>query len=97
MKWDIGNWRFPGGLFPSDSSEQTEFDRSWAEATEAIGQTSQPQLEQICRDVLIELRATKGSPLKAMEGLIVMGPDDSAKMACEKLVPGGAEKGSGVD
>jgi hypothetical protein len=83
FRWDIGNWEWPGGLFPSSSSEQRSFDESWAKARIGVTLTQQ-LLEEICNAVLIELHDMQGSPLTAVEGMIVLGPDDNDQTILEK-------------
>src|SRR4051794_17933656 len=38
FRWDIGNWKYPGGLFPSSSAEQHDFDEAWKEYQESLSQ-----------------------------------------------------------
>jgi hypothetical protein len=59
FRWDIGNWKYPGGLFPSSSAEQRTFDGAWQEYREHLSQiengSKQRMLEAACVDVLRRL------------------------------------------
>jgi hypothetical protein len=85
FRWDIGNWEWPGGLFPSSSSEQLSFDESWAKAIIGVTLTQQC-LEEICKAVLIELHDMPGSPLTGVEGMIVLGPEDNDQTILQKVM-----------
>jgi hypothetical protein len=56
FKWDIGNWKYPGGLFPSSASEQVEFDTGWEEYREPLSkledEKKQDKIEKVCINVL---------------------------------------------
>src|SRR5205823_2176245 len=58
-KWDIGNWKYPGGLFPSASAEQREFDEAWQEFQKPLSRIDhdekQARLEEVCVEVLRRL------------------------------------------
>lgn len=84
FKWDIGNWMWPGGLFPSSSKEQRSFDAGWAEAAKGITLT-QESLEELCNAVLQELHDMPQTPLREVEGMIVLGPDESEETILRKL------------
>jgi hypothetical protein len=77
FKWDIGNWQFPAGLFPSASAEQRQFERGWVEIRNKSPELTQKDLEKCCKAVLMKLHGISDSPLAGIEGLIVLGPDDS--------------------
>ena len=95
FKWDIGNWKWPAGLFPSSSNEQREFDVAWARARGAVKDLSQGALEDCCNAVLMELYNMRESPLNGVEGLIVLGPEDNENTIGQKLVlvSGGSRPG----
>lgn len=89
-RWDIGNWQFPGGLFPSASPEQQEFDRAWADIAGRQmegGQEGdlQEHLEALCVRVLGRLvRDGAAAGMRELEGLVVAGPHDSGQDVLEK-------------
>ena len=82
-RWDIGNRRYPGGLAVSSTEEQMEFDAAWAELgrpiSGAVDEVDQGRLEGLCIRVLKRLRDDGVfSAARNLEGLVVLGPDDSS-------------------
>lgn len=86
LKWDTGNWEWPGGLFPSASPEQRAFDNSWKSIAKGLGSISQQELELCCRDVLVALNEIVDLRSRGIEGLVVQGPDDSESTLMQKLI-----------
>jgi len=88
-KWDIGNWKYPGGLFPSSSSEQKSFDNTWKHygrlLVQMLEEENQVRLEEMCFKVLAKLNLS-GDFLKvpSLKGLIILGPDDSEQIILKK-------------
>src|SRR5437667_7730391 len=37
FRWEIGNWNYPAGLFPSSSAEQRAFEEKWAKIKKRLG------------------------------------------------------------
>jgi hypothetical protein len=89
LKWDIGNWQYPGGLFPSASPEQREFDTAWSTfgrpLSERPDDLDQQRLEEMCVQVLSRL-VLHGAFARArrLEGFVVAGPDDTGRVILEK-------------
>jgi len=92
FRWDTGNWKYPGGLFPSRSAEQTEFDAAWKEYRELLSRIdhnmTQERLEEVCVDVLLQLfqegAFVAGTSLK---GFIVLSPYDFGRCLLDKRIP----------
>jgi Domain of unknown function (DUF4303) len=79
FRWDIGNWKYPGGLFPSSSAEQQAFDTAWEEYREPLSQIEsddkQGMLEDACVEVLMRLfKEGAFSTAPRLKGLMVLGP-----------------------
>ncbi|MBP3956059.1 DUF4303 domain-containing protein [Gemmata sp. G18] len=79
FRWDVGNWKYPAGLFSSSSTEQSEFEDAWKEHREPLSQTEneakQEILEDICFKVLkrlVQERTFSGIP--GVKGVTVLGP-----------------------
>ncbi len=79
FRWDIGNWKYPAGLFPSSSAEQNEFEDAWKEYREPLSQIDnddkQGMLEDVCFKVLrrlIQGRAFSDTP--SVRGIMILGP-----------------------
>ena len=88
-KWDIGLWKYPGGLFPSNSIEQSAFDNAWGGHREQIaeleGDEKQALLEEVCFRVLRRLILDGVfSPAPNIEGFNILGPDDPQSVVLEK-------------
>ena len=89
FRWDIGNWKHPGGLFPSSSVEQREFDTAWKAYLELVSgienDNTQEMLEELCSKVLMRL-FNEGvfSTAASLIGFTVLGPDDGQETAHEK-------------
>jgi len=89
FKWDIGNWQYPGGLFPSASPEQREFDTTWetiwGQLAELTDDLSQQRLEEMCVQVMGRL-AQQGafSGARKLAGIVVAGPYDSGPSCWRK-------------
>lgn len=88
FRWSIGEWEYPGGLAPSSSEEQMEFDAAWTNlgrptsgAYEDGGDDrDQEQLEELCIRVLRRLIAEKVfAPVRRLEGFMILGADDPLK------------------
>jgi hypothetical protein len=82
FRWEIGNWQYPCGLFPSSSVQQDEFYYEWKKVRMQPGwfvsDETQLVLEGICRDVLARLHQEDAfSPARNLKGLTVVGHDDS--------------------
>jgi hypothetical protein len=90
FRWDIGNWEYPAGLFPSDSEEQAEFDRVWKEVGVPVAYSDEDErtqrlLEALCGKVFKRLaEAGVLTPARGLEGLVVLGPDDEDKAILTK-------------
>jgi hypothetical protein len=81
FRWDIGNWKYPGGLFPSSSTEQHEFDEAWKVYQELLSQIGnddkQGMLEDICMAVLRRLiHEGAFSTAPGLKGFAILGSDD---------------------
>jgi hypothetical protein len=79
FKWDIGNWKYPAGLFPSSSAEQSEFDVAWKEYQELLSQIEnddkQGMLEDVCFKVLRRLiHEGAFSTALSVKGVTILGP-----------------------
>lgn len=79
FRWDIGNWKYPGGLFLSSSVEQQAFDSAWDECREPLSQIEsddkQGMLEDACVEVLMRLfKGGAFSTAPRLKGLTVLGP-----------------------
>ena len=89
FQWDIGNWEYPGGLFPSSSAEQHQFEEAWREFQEPLSQMqdgqSQGLLEEVCAVVLKRLlhEGTFSTAL-GLKGFTVLGFDDAQGSVLEK-------------
>ncbi len=85
FRWDIGNWKYPGGLFPSSSPEQIRFEKGWEKYQEAISyleeEEKQVLLEKACIKVLERLVQEEKLPL---QGVTVLGPDDQGRKVLGK-------------
>lgn len=93
FKWDIGNWQYPGGLFPSASPDQREFDSEWEKHGQLIAglhdDSAQPRLEEICAAVLDRLVCAGAfEEIPNLEATIVCGLYDRgmALLAKKKAV-----------
>jgi hypothetical protein len=81
-RWDIGNWKYPGGLAVSSTEEQMEFDAAWEGLGRPISgagdEDDQECLEVLCIRVLTRL-CDDGVfwAARNLEGFVVLGPDDS--------------------
>ena len=89
FKWDIGNWKYPGGLFPSSSAEQQAFDKAWRELGASLShianETKQAMLEVVCVEVLTRLiKEDSFAPAYHLEGVTVLGPDDRGARLVER-------------
>jgi len=92
FRWDTGNWKYSGGLFPLRSPEQTEFDTAWEEYREPLSRIdhnmTQERLEEVCVDVLLQLfqegAFAAGTSLK---GFIVLSPYDFGRCLLDKRIP----------
>lgn len=88
-RWDIGNWKYPGGLFTSSSPEQLDFDRTWRQYQEALSQledeSKQLFLEEVCLKVLERL-VDEGvfSREPALQGFMILGPNDQGEALLAK-------------
>ncbi len=90
FRWDIGNWKYPGGLFPSSSPEQVEFDSGWEAVRESLTQMKddkkQDKLEDFCESVLsIIFKERAVSTIPTLKGFIVLGPDDRQQDVVDKV------------
>jgi len=79
FRWDIGNWKYPGGLFPSSSAEQQSFNLAWEEYRAPLCQiesdAQQGVLEDACIEVLIRLfKEGTFSIAPRLNGFAVLGP-----------------------
>jgi hypothetical protein len=89
FRWDIGNWKYPAGLFPSSSVEQRGFDTAWNEYREPLSEIEndkkQEMLEDLCSGVLMRL-FNEGvfSTDSSLMGFTVLGPDDGQEIVLEK-------------
>ena len=89
-KWDIGLWKYPGGLFPPVlDGEQWEFDNAWQQYRERIaeieGDEKQVLLEETCFRVLRRLILDGVfSTAPNVEGFNILGPDDPQSAVLEK-------------
>lgn len=92
FRWDTGNWKYPGGLFPSRSPEQTEFDAAWERYREPLSRidhnTTQERLEEVCVDVLLQLFQERAfGAATSLKGLIVHSPYDFGRSLLDKRIP----------
>ena len=79
FRWDIGNWKYPAGLFPPVTAEQNLFEVLRKESLEPLsevdGDDKQGMLEEICFNVLRRLiRGRTFSPVSTLRGVTVLGP-----------------------
>ena len=79
FRWDIGNWKYPAGLFSSSSAEQREFYETWKECQVALSQIenddNQERLEDICFKVLRRLiHEGAFSMAPTGGGVMILGP-----------------------
>src|ERR1700733_8150913 len=51
FRWNVGNWKYPGGLFPSSSAEQQVFDTAWEEYEEPLSQIESEEKQAMLEDV----------------------------------------------
>jgi Uncharacterised protein family UPF0047 len=90
FKWDIGNWEYPAGLFPSSSAEQDEFEDAWKkEYQEPLSQIEnddkQSMLEEVCFKVLRRLiQARVFSAVPSVKGVTILGPTALKENVLEK-------------
>jgi len=89
FRWDIGNWKYPGGLFPSSSAEQEAFDHAWQEYQQQLMQMDnerkQEMLEDVCSEVLARLvQEGSLSGIPSLKGFTIQGPDDPQETVLEK-------------
>jgi hypothetical protein len=94
FKWYPGNWDLPGGLFPSNSVQQHEFDRAWQEYGQKLSlleggeDERQVALEELCLNVLKRLIHDGAfSAFSNLEGVTIIGPFDSPEMGLKKMMP----------
>jgi hypothetical protein len=88
-RWDSGNWKYPGGLFPSSSPEQLEFENAWKEYQWPLSQLrredKQVLLEEMCLKVLEDLiREGVFSTAPRVQGGTILGPYERGKIVLEK-------------
>ena len=81
FRWDIGNWKHPGGLFPSSAAAQVEFDAAWEEYRGPLSgmedDKKQAKIEEVCGAVLaLLLKEGAFSTASGLKGFTVLGPDD---------------------
>lgn len=89
FRWDIGNWKYPAGLFPSSSVEQREFDTAWNEYQEPLSEIEndkkQEILEDLCSGVLMKLfNEGAFSTASSLMCFTVLSPDDGQEIVLEK-------------
>ena len=96
LRWDIGNWKYPAGLFPSASPDQRGFDTGWQpqqELLDSIGKEKSSEVVEeyqgilidVCSRTLIRLFNERNlSALHGLEGFTVMGPDDPREAGFER-------------
>jgi hypothetical protein len=80
FRWDIGNWKYPGGLFTPSSAEQQAFDTAWDEYREPLSRIEsddkQGMLEDACVEVLVRLfKEGAFSTAPCLNGFTVLGPN----------------------
>jgi hypothetical protein len=90
FRWNIGNWKYPGGLFASSSAEQREFDIAWKSYEALLRQldddTTQSKLEAVCVQVLRALYVDGVfTQARRLKGLTVLGPDATDEMVLNNL------------
>jgi hypothetical protein len=93
FRWEIGNWKYPAGLFPSSNPEQREFDDGWRENRKTLAaiaeNATQTMLEKVCVNVLRRLTQDGAfSAAPGIKGFMVPSPDDPREvvMAKKKLL-----------
>jgi hypothetical protein len=79
FRWDIGNWKYPAGLFPSSSVEQNEFEDAWKESQEPLSQIDNDDKQEILEDVCFKVleRLIQGrafSDTTSVKGVMILGP-----------------------
>jgi Domain of unknown function (DUF4303) len=89
FRWDIGNWKYPGGLFPSSSAAQQAFDTAWGEYRQALSEIEsdhkQGILEDACAEVVKRLfKEGTFSTAPFLKGFTVLGPDAGQEDVLEK-------------
>ncbi|HEX3314693.1 MAG TPA: hypothetical protein VHR72_07355 [Gemmataceae bacterium] len=89
FRWNTGNWKYPGGLFPSSSAEQREFDAGWESSRQTLSaiesEGAQGMLEELCSGVLTKMFADGAfSTIPGLSGLTVLGHDDRDEDILEK-------------
>ena len=89
FRWEIGNWEYPAGLFPSASLEQREYAMDWQEFEQSMAELALPDHQE--RLELLALKVLKRlidegvfSQATSLKGYTILGPDDTQALLLKK-------------